>query len=390
MGRALHQQGMLELFCTDFWNRWDFLEGLNRLCQCKTLAKIAGNFHPDLPPDKVRSFNGLGLKARLTYRLSRRKSTSIVFRNFIRYGQAFCKAVNKLPQNSHNVFIGFSYASLESLQHEKDLGNLAIVNQFEPGRREFSLITEERNRWPGWDLRQGSVPEEYWQRLEAEWHIADVILVNSNFSRSTLVEQGVPSEKIQVIPLPLPDDEIIPVNQERGFHDGVLKVLWLSSVRLRKGIPYLIEAAKLLKKEPVQFTVAGGILLSDKALKTAPANMKFLGEVSRSAVARLYAESHVFVLPSISEGFARVQLEAMAAGLPVITTPNCGEVVTHGEDGFIVPIRDPEALAAAIQKFLDQPGLTKVMSANASAKVKRFSLEAYGKRLRDIIETASS
>ena len=76
--------------------------------------------------------------------------------------------------------------------------------------------------------------------------------------------------------------------------------------------------------------------------------MTFLGTVTRQAVGNLYRRSDLFVLATISDGFALTQIEAMSYGLPVIATPNCGPVVTPGVDGLIVPAYDGAALAEAI------------------------------------------
>jgi glycosyltransferase involved in cell wall biosynthesis len=83
----------------------------------------------------------------------------------------------------------------------------------------------------------------------------------------------------------------------------------------------------------------------------------------------------VFVLPTLSDGFAITQLEAMAYGLPVVTTPCCGEVVTDGADGFVVPERDPAALAGAFQRYLRKPDLLRSQSVAALTKSKQFSLD---------------
>ena len=97
-----------------------------------------------------------------------------------------------------------------------------------------------------------------------------------------------------------------------------------------------------------------------------------------------YRRASLFVLPTVSDGFAISQLEAMAHGLSVIATPNCGEVVTHGEDGFIVPIRDSFALASAIQSYLKNPGILAAHSAAALKKVARFSLESLSQKLQEL------
>jgi glycosyltransferase involved in cell wall biosynthesis len=99
-------------------------------------------------------------------------------------------------------------------------------------------------------------------------------------------------------------------------------------------------------------------------------------------VRKFYSQADVFVLPTISDGFAITQLEAMAHGLPVITTPNCGRVVTDGLDGFIVPARDSAALAERLQTLLEDPERVQAMGEAARLAVAGFSLDHLNKNLR--------
>ena len=153
-------------------------------------------------------------------------------------------------------------------------------------------------------------------------------------------------------------------------------MLWLGTVNLRKGIPYLIEAARQLagQEVDVQIIVAGPLEISAEAIASAPPNMQFLGRVTRDRTAEVYRDADVFVLPTLSDGFAITQVEAMGNGLPVITTPNCGQVVTEGVDGLIVPAGDATALAAAIARLSADRPLLAEMSRQAILKVGNFRL----------------
>jgi glycosyltransferase involved in cell wall biosynthesis len=96
---------------------------------------------------------------------------------------------------------------------------------------------------------------------------------------------------------------------------------------------------------------------------------------------RHYRTADVFVLPTLCEGMALVHLEAMAAGVPVITTPNCGSVVRDGIDGFIVPVRDPDALADRIEQIVSDRALRQRMSEAARERAREYSLSRYAERL---------
>jgi len=257
----------------------------------------------------------------------------------------------------------------------RERGIVTICDQIDPAAVEERIVDEERQRWPGWEKKSGHVPREYWERLAKEWEAASMVLVNSRWSRDALVQQGVAAEKLFVLPIAYEPDEPITVVPPKS--DGPLTVLWLGTITLRKGIQYLLEAAKLLAsgRRPIRILVAGNNMLNPKAMGELPANVQFMGRLTRERTAKLYRQADVFVLPTISDGFAITQLEAMANGLPVITTPNCGNVVSNGEDGLIVPARDGRALAGAIEMLEGDRKLLASMSEKAAAKVRQFSLK---------------
>ena len=130
----------------------------------------------------------------------------------------------------------------------------------------------------------------------------------------------------------------------------------------------------MLENEAVHFDVVGSIGISEDGVKSAPRNMTFHGPVNRDKTEEFYRSADLFVLPTLSDGFALTQLEAMAHGLPVIATPNCGEVVTDGVDGLIVPASEPMALAEAIQLLIQDPEKLSAMSAATTMKLEQFSL----------------
>jgi len=112
--------------------------------------------------------------------------------------------------------------------------------------------------------------------------------------------------------------------------------------------------------------------------------MTFHGPVNRDQTEEFYRNADLFVLPTLSDGFALTQLEAMAHGLPVIATPNCGEVVSDGMDGLIVPACDPMALAEAIQLLVQDPEKLQSMRDATMAKLEQFSMTRLGENLESL------
>jgi glycosyltransferase involved in cell wall biosynthesis len=98
-------------------------------------------------------------------------------------------------------------------------------------------------------------------------------------------------------------------------------------------------------------------------------------------MAGYYGWADVFLLPSVCEGSATVTYEAMGAGLPVIATPNTGSVVRDGTDGFIVPVRDADAVVAKVELLANEPDLRRHMGEQARARASDFTVAEYGRRL---------
>ena len=127
-------------------------------------------------------------------------------------------------------------------------------------------------------------------------------------------------------------------------------------------------------------------------MSEAPSTMQFLGRINAEHKAYLYRTSDVFAIPTMSDGFAITQLEAMAQGVPVIATPNCGDVVTEGVDGMIVAAGDHHALAHAIARLDDDRSLLASMSSQAVVKSRQFSVRRFGEqvnRARDQMASAN-
>jgi glycosyltransferase involved in cell wall biosynthesis len=116
--------------------------------------------------------------------------------------------------------------------------------------------------------------------------------------------------------------------------------------------------------------------------------MTFVGRIPRDEVSSWYQKADVFVLPTLSDGFAITQLEAMAHGLPVVTTPNCARVVSDGEDGRVIPPRDADALAEALVYFEENREEPVSMGRRARKTSKQYTLDRVGARLEKIASNA--
>jgi glycosyltransferase involved in cell wall biosynthesis len=259
--------------------------------------------------------------------------------------------VGDLEELEYTTFVGFSSAALEALNKARRQGALAIVDEIAPTHLEEEILAEERKAFPGWEPGGEPIDPAFLDRVEEEWAAADRVMVNSEWTRRALLARAVPETKIHVVPISytLPLAERAPKRWQQGEE---LRVLWLGTLCLRKGLPYAIQAARRLQALPVRFTFAGPSDIDLSKVKW-PSNADYLGQIPRPEIGKLWDRHHVFLLPTLSDGFAITQIEAIAHGLPVIATPCCGDVVEDGRCGQIVAPRDSRAIAEAIERILD-------------------------------------
>jgi glycosyltransferase involved in cell wall biosynthesis len=390
VARALHKRGRLASLYTDFW-----AGPIVRKLAIGRLRPLAARFHPELEKAEIISWNfrALGWKFLLRQKAKSRNQkieTGDLYSGFIEVGNRFAIQVmeslkRRSDLSSDSIFFTYDTGALEALELCRERGIKCILNQMDPNRVEVELVRAEEKQWPGWALEAVQVPDEYFSRREREWALADRVVVNSEFSRQALLRQGVSAEKLFVLPLcyeaKARSQKLRPSTFNPQLSTAPLSVIFLGQVILRKGIQYLIQAAKLLEKENIRFDVVGPVGISPTAVASAPKNMIFHGRSTRDQVDKWYGQADVFVLPTLSDGFAITQLEAMAHGLPVITTPCCGEVVSDAVDGFVVPARDAEALARAFRRYLAQPDLLTSQSAAALVKAGQFTIDRLAENL---------
>jgi glycosyltransferase involved in cell wall biosynthesis len=170
----------------------------------------------------------------------------------------------------------------------------------------------------------------------------------------------------------------------------MFRVLYVGQIIPLKGIHHLIRAFLALRLPQSELVLIGGgdaryqaVL---KSLVPAAASVRFTGQLPRADVEMYYQNSDVFILPSLSEGSALVVYEAMAAGLPVITTPSAGSVVRDGLDGFIVPARNSEALQDKILFLYRNADARIAMGHSARSRAQEFTWGRYRERLLEVYD----
>lgn len=201
-------------------------------------------------------------------------------------------------------------------------------------------------------------------RLKA-YDEADYILCPSEFVKRSFLVKGFAESKLLKVNFGFPKIQTDNTEVEK---DGVFRVLYVGQIHYRKGLHYAIEAFKKLKHPKKEFVIVGPKTAITGLEKTIiPDGVVFTGALKGEELKREFKRSSVFVLPSVEEGLALVQGEALAFGKPLIITTNTGgdDLITNGVEGFIVTPSNASEIADAMQKLADDADLLQAMSNNA-------------------------
>lgn len=372
--RVLHASGRLDHLLTDFWAspRW-FWENIPG----KRASPVRERWHQDL---RSAAVHGLGL-TRLAFDASNREpGWETTMRRNLWFQQGHLEWLernrNALSASPKGVFFTYSYAGLELLRFFKELGWKTILGQIDPGPREEKIVSEEAARFQAWRGSWAPAPDAYWRAWREELELADRIIVNSEWSLECLRLEDVPTSKMRIVPLALEKSAArmaLRTIPERFTKERPLRVLFLGQVNLRKGAHQLIEAARRLSESPVEFVFVGPVEISRPG--DTPPNVKWHGAVSREETARFYANADVFALPTLSDGFALTQLEALSHGLPVIATTCCARVVRDGWNGWVLESPSSDSVTAVMQHLIAFPSEVRACASRATVPPE-FSMES--------------
>jgi glycosyltransferase involved in cell wall biosynthesis len=375
----LARSGMLERLYTDIYA--PHLPAPLRECLSRfgpvPLRRWLGRIPADIPEERIVSFPAMGLD----YWRRRSASTSKdLAAAHLWAGSEICRRVIHRGLGNATSVYTYNSAGLELLEYARARGLLAITEQTcSPDGVYQQILREEQASFPKWvpSCRDDSAHSALAEREQMEWEAADLIFCGSEFVREGIRAVGGPVEKCRVVLYGVRLSSSVAPRVRR--HDP-LRVLTVGTVGLRKGAPYIAQAAQILNRK-AEFRLAGTLDVSLYAQRLLSERVTLLGSVPRSEIHRQFAWADVFLLPTLCEGSATVCYEALSYGLPVITTPNAGSVVRDGLDGFIVPIRDSAAIADRIVRFADDGDLWAAMSACALQRASEYTLGRYGERL---------
>lgn len=391
---ALQELGCLERFFTTFCYTQGYLqEHLVRTLPVSLRQKVDSYFSRRMPR---------GVEAKRLWpigwpELLHRASILLLGRNYFTshrlqewQSRLFDASVaRKLGEHDFAVLIALSGSSLQTVAEAKRLGRVVVLDQHDIHCRAASqLLREEMTASPEFADTVPCWPplESYLEMVEKEIELADYIVVPSTFALRTHLEAGVPEGKLVLMPHATePAYESLP--RERR-PDGKFRVLFVGSITQRKGVKYLLEAIRRLNRGDIELVMVGPKVGSLEPIREYREYARWVPYVDHDKLRDYFNEADVFVLPTIYDAFGLSALEAMAAGLPVIVSENCvagSDVVRDGTDGFVVPIRDPDAIRQRLEELMADDERRTWMGENARERVKEFNWASYARRWRHFL-----
>ena len=231
-------------------------------------------------------------------------------------------------------------------------------------------------------------PEDpFWRSVLDDCQDADALLVNSDFVKDTFVDNGYPRDRIHVVYLGVRED-FFGLKKQYAVK-GRIELLFTGGFGIRKGAQYLLPAIEKLVRDgmDLRLTIVGTVAEAQDLLDNSllAERLNCVGYLPQDNLKDHLTNADIYVFPSLAEGCASSGLEAMAAGLPVITTRESGLPITHGEHGWIVTSKSVEELANAIQKLAEDRLLRERLGRAASITISNgFTWQNYARRVHDL------
>lgn len=271
-----------------------------------------------------------------------------------------------------DIFMGIAASFLESAKVARSKGAGVIVD------RPCSHIEAQNDYLQSESMREKiplrAIDPRVIQREMEEYQFADLITVPSNFAAKSFYDRGFTKDKIRVIPYGIDLSVFHPVGEPDPER---FDVLFAGQLSLRKGVVHLLRAFERLQHPKKRLILVGsdsselGKVVAEYASRLP---IEVLGHIPQSTLKNYMSRSHVFVLPSIEDGYGLVMIQSMACGAPVIASANTGAdmLITDGQEGFVVPAGDDDALTQRLQQIADDPDLRQRMSTASLERVARL------------------
>ena len=288
------------------------------------------------------------------------------------------------------VFSSFGYCN-EAFHKARRLGGTTLYNAGNSHPQfMWDILTEEHARW---NVRADPFLRRQLEQALEMVGLTDYFFCPSSFVRQSFAGKGFAPDRLITAARTFNPQLFKPA--ELPGRPGPFRVVCPGGVGLRKGTVYLLQAFEKLRRE---FKDCELILTHSIREDARPVIRPYhhlvtwVDAMDHAGLARFFQGSDVYVLPSLEEGLARTGLEAMACGVPVIVTPNTGvnDYVVEGRNGFVVPIRDPQAIFEKLLWLATHPEARQEMGRAAALAMQQLRPERFAETVAAGLQAISA
>jgi glycosyltransferase involved in cell wall biosynthesis len=382
---ALQSAGWLERFYTSFYDEKHpplRHRVLRAMIPTSLSKKMSNRYREGLDESKITSFYFPELLERTPMRglIGRYNMMNLK-------GELFDRRVS-MQDLECDIFHGFEGAVLHSMRTAKKGGAITILDypmfHYETVRNvlkaEYDFF---KIPYPPYLLKN----DININRKIEEVSVSDYLMVLTDVMANDFIRNGKSPEKVKVVPCGFDTNYF----QKGKKLDKVFRILLIGNIGFRKGIYYLLEAFKQIKRRDMELVLISPVEDDFKPILSQYGDLfKYIPSVPHAQLSYYYQNASVFILPALLEPFGMVVAEAMACGTPVIVSENCGMRPRDNQDGFVVPIRDIEALKQKILFLYENEDLRHSMGESAAEYVKQFTWANYHKNIQRVYTEISN
>lgn len=379
--------------------RWHAFDLANELNKQGHLHKLITNYPKwfvkkwGIPPEKVVSLQFTFWVVKAIYKVGGEK---LMMRCQWLVHQWFAKQAAKYLSGSELIH-GWSQWSEPSFQWAKTREIPTVLERSSAHILEQSRLLNEEHKRLG--LEWPATHKKIEQMEIREYELCSSVTVPSLFVERSFIRQNFDSRKLFRNALGVNLSCFKPPTEKPKAPTSIgLRVIYAGSLSVRKGIADLLEGFSRATLKNGSLTLLGGQTEELKPLlKKQPATVKALGHLPQGALVDHYQQSHCFVMNSVEEGMAMVQMQALACGLPLICTTNTGGEdllrmsgdegkkiglgITQFPAGFLIPIQSPEGISFCLNKMATEEGVWEPMRSEAlKIAANNLSWKSYGAR----------
>jgi len=397
---ALQESELLDSFVTRLFTTWEFRPfswfrwlppKVKETIEHKFFDKTR-HYHPKLNHNKIRIINSASFLCPTMLRdlklVSKQRWVETLYKNSHHFQR---KVANMVLRNGSILVCYDGYALVafsEVRKKSKDTKLILDLSSAHPNTLK-KIFNEELEFSPMYkeslNINSRSTLRLF-DQIAREVDLADYILAGSSFVRQSCIENNVSPEKIILLPYGSDMTRIIPYTSPKTH--GKFRILFVGRIEQRKGIRYLLDAVSNLSLPDIELWLCGNIMGDREALSPYEKIYTHLGYIPHNKMAEIYSQVDVLVFPSLADGFGFVLLEAMAAGIPVITTDHTvgPDIISDGKEGFIIPIRDSQAIAEKILWLKEHRDICLDIGTKARQVAEQYTWQHYYNRAGNIFE----